>query len=262
MRLPRSPVMGKPARFTISPRLLDREREIVPETKTVTIFSRPPFYAVLLSSLSRLPYRNAFITWVFAQGLGLAVCWAWAFRRFGDHAATYTCLYLPLMVAIALGQDAVFPLLVVIGAYVLARRNRVFLGGALLGLGLFKFHLFVLWPMMALAQRRWKLFFGFTITALAELAISLHFAGVGGLSNYVRLLSDWNATALHPAPGKVISLWGTLASVGVSSPLMAAIAALPVAAFLMFKIRNATLDHLFVVAIAGSLAIVPARLCL
>lgn len=40
---------------------------------------------------------------------------------------------------------------IVLGAYALAGRERHFSSGAILGLGLIKFHLFLLWPLALLA---------------------------------------------------------------------------------------------------------------
>jgi hypothetical protein len=42
-------------------------------------------------------------------------------------------------------------------AYVLAEKKREFWSGLALGAGLFKFHLFFLWPLALASQKRWKM---------------------------------------------------------------------------------------------------------
>jgi alpha-1,2-mannosyltransferase len=143
-------------------------------------YIRPPFYALMLSPLAWLPFGPAFWVWLAAQAAALAGTWAWAFRRWGADALIFGSMYLPTALGIAHGQDCVLILLLVLGVYALAHREQHFLSGLMLGAGLIKFHLFLLWPVMLLIQRRWRMLAGACAAVTAELLISLLLPGPAG----------------------------------------------------------------------------------
>src|SRR5260370_30023020 len=114
---------------------------------------RPPFYAVVLASLALMAYVTAFWVWVALQSALLVGCWYWAYRRWGPDALIFGALFLPTALGIASGQDCVMMLAILIGAYVLCERERELPAGAVLALGMIKFHLFLLWPLIFVLQR-------------------------------------------------------------------------------------------------------------
>jgi hypothetical protein len=115
-------------------------------------------------------------------------------------------MYLPTALGIAHGQDCVLILLIVVGVYALAHREQHFLGGLMLGAGLIKFHLFLLWPVVLLIQRRWRMLAGACAAVTAELLISLLLAGPSGMVKYVALLRMSDLRHLSPSPELMINV--------------------------------------------------------
>ncbi len=151
-------------------------------------YIRPPFYALFLAPLAWIPFGPAFWTWLGVQAVALAGTWAWAFRRWGSDALIFGSMYLPAALGIAHGQDCVLIFLIVLATFALAEREQHFLSGVTLGVGLLKFHLFLLWPVMLLIQRRWRMLAGASAAVTAEVLISLALAGRSGLTKYAALL--------------------------------------------------------------------------
>jgi hypothetical protein len=185
---------------------LEREREYAPQLPELVPFVRPPFYALLLAPLAWLPFGAAFWAWLGTQAAVLLGTWAWAFRRWGADALVFGSMYLPTALGIAHGQDCVLILLIVLGVYALAHRGQHFLSGVLLGAGLIKFHLFLLWPVMLLIQRRWRMLAGACAAVTAELLISLVLAGPSGMVKYAALLRMSDLRHLSPSPELMINV--------------------------------------------------------
>lgn len=236
---------------------LQREREYVPQLRELVPFVRPPFYALLLAPLAWLPFGPAFWAWLGMQAAVLAGTWAWAFRRWGTDALIFGSMYLPTALGIAHGQDCVLVLLIVLGAYALAHRGRNFLSGVILGAGLIKFHLFLLWPVMLLIQRRWRMLAGACVAVTAELLVSLLLAGPGGIAKYVALLRMTDLRHLSPSPELMINVRGLALNLGLDS--IAATALLTVAAVILTAIAcwRAPLWRAIAAASAGSLLVAP-----
>ena len=236
---------------------LQREQEYAPRLPELVPFVRPPFYALLLTPLAWLPFGTAFWAWLSLQAAVLAATWAWAFRRWGADALIFGSMYLPTALGIAHGQDCVLMLAIVVGAYALAARGQHFRSGLILGVGLIKFHLFVLWPLMLLIQRRWRMLAGTCVAAVVEIAVSLALAGPDGMTKYVRLLRMTDLRRLSPSPELMINLRSLalnfrVDSLAVSVLLTAAAVILTAAAC-----WRAPLWRSVAAASAGSLLVVP-----
>jgi hypothetical protein len=195
-----------------------REQVYAPELKELVPFVRPPFYALFLAPLGWLPFGPAFWVWLGVQVAVLAGTWAWAFRRWGTDALIFGSMYLPTALGIAHGQDCVLILAIVLGTYVLARREQHFLSGVVLGAGLIKFHLFLLWPIMLLVQRRWRMLAGACAAVAAEAFVSLAVAGPGGIAKYVALLRMTDLRHLSPSPELMINVRGLALNLGLVRP--------------------------------------------
>lgn len=168
-------------------------------------YIRPPFYALLLAPLAWIPFGLAFWAWLGLQAAALAGTWAWAFRRWGADALIFGSMYLPTSLGIAHGQDCVLIFLIVLGTFALAEREQHFLSGVVLGAGLIKFHLFLLWPVMLLIERRWKMLAGACAAVTVEALLSVALAGPGGLAKYVALLQMADLRNLNPSPELMIN---------------------------------------------------------
>jgi hypothetical protein len=191
------------------------------------------------------------------QAAVLAGTWAWAFRRWGTDALIFGSMYLPAALGIAHGQDCVLILAIVLGTYVLAHREQHFLSGAILGAGLIKFHLFLLWPIMLLIQRRWRMLAGACAAVTAELLISLILAGPGGIAKYVALLRMTDLRHLSPSPELMINVRGLALNLGIDH---IAVTGLLTAAAVILTVAacwRAPLWRAIAAASAGSLLVAP-----
>jgi hypothetical protein len=236
---------------------LDREREYDPQLPELVPFVRPPFYALFLAPLAWLPFGTAFWVWLGAQAALLTGTWAWAFRRWGADALIFGSMYLPTALGIAHGQDCVLILWIVLGAYALAHREQHFLSGVILGAGLIKFHLFLLWPVMLLVQRRWRMLAGACAAVTVELLISLLLAGPSGLTKYVALLRMTDLRHLSPSPELMVNARGIALNLGIDhfgvTGLLTAAAVILTAA----ACWRAPLWRAIAAASAGSLLVAP-----
>jgi hypothetical protein len=122
------------------------------EPAQVRAYIRPPFYAMLLWPFGKLPFRAASVVWQVLNVAAIGV-FIWNWRR--DRAVTIV-LFVPLLIAVALGQDVPIFLAVFAGAVWLLRKKRFFLAGLVMALCAVKFHLFLLLPLVIAARRMWR----------------------------------------------------------------------------------------------------------
>lgn len=238
------------------PVLSHHQRELVPGSNA-NVNARPPWYQVAIAPLSILPYgAPAYATWIALQVGLLGLAWRWGARRFAAKAVNYACWYLPPMVGIAYGQDDVVLLVLLIAAYVMATRKRHFLSGLLLGAGLFKFHLFLLWPPLLIINKRWTMLLGLAASAVLETLISLWAVGPDGVMQYARFLYS-TAAIINQAPVKMISLRGILANLRVDSPAVGFACVAICAALLVLLSFRIDTDQLFIRATVASVFLAP-----
>src|SRR5579862_556191 len=152
-------------------------------------FNRAPFYAVLLWPLGKLPYRQSYLLWqalCVCALLGFILLW----RTPGKEAAMAACCWsLPLILALAHGQDLTF-LLLLIAAALLIHPKRSFAAGVLLSLCAIKVHLFLLLPLVMVAQRRWRMLGGLLAGGAFLTAVSFAAAGARWPFQYFEMLSQ------------------------------------------------------------------------
>jgi hypothetical protein len=240
---------------------LQREQEYDPQIPELVPFVRPPFYALFLTPLAWLPFGAAFWAWLGTQAALLAGTWAWAFRRWGADALIFGSMYLPAALGIAHGQDCVLVLSIVLGAYALAHRGQHFLSGVILGAGLIKFHLFLLWPIMLLIQRRWRMLGGACAAIGVEMLIWLALAGPSGMAKYFALLRMTDLRHLSPSPQLMINVRGLTSNLGADRLGVSAlwIGVLTAAAVILTAVAcwRAPLWRSVAAASAGSLLVAP-----
>ncbi len=236
---------------------LARERRFVPQTDALVPFVRPAFYAALLAPLALIPFQAAFWVWIILQTALLVGCWIWAVRRWGPDAAIFGALYLPTGLGIPHGQDCVVMLVILIAAFSIHERGRAGWSGAVLGLGLIKFHLFLLWPVALIFERRWRMLSGFAAAMGLELLASWALTGSSGLAQYVRLLTAKDIPHLNPSPELMVNVWSLALSAGRAGTVLGPV--LAVLAFLLFlkAIWKAPLWRLFAATATACLLIAP-----
>jgi hypothetical protein len=233
------------------------EKRLAPSNVELVPFIRPPFYAILLSPLGRLPFGAAFTCWSLLQIGVLAACFAWAWRRFGMVALMMGCISVPAAIGIAHGQDGVLFLAVMIVSYTLAEKKRDFAAGAVLGLLLVKFHLTPLWVVAMMLEKRWKMLAGFAATSAAAVGVSLAVIGLDGIRTYAALLQNRDLRWLSPAPEFMISLQGLGANLGITAVTAYAAGAVAVVALFLTGLQNAPLWRVYAVTTAASLLLAP-----
>ncbi len=194
------------------------ERELAPSTPELIPFVRPHFYALALAPLSLLPLDAALYAWIALHVILLVGCWAWAGRRFGPDALILGSLYLPTALGVAHGQDGVFMLVIAIAAYALAERGKDAAAGAVMALGLMKFHLLFLVPVAMLVGRRWKMLWGYAGAAAGLALLSALTGGVEGMTQYVRLLEAKDLRRLSPSPELMVNIHSVGVNFGVEHP--------------------------------------------
>lgn len=234
-----------------------REQEYVPKLPELVPYVRPPFYALLLVPLAWLPFGAAFWSWVAMQTAVLGGAWTWAFRRWGADALIFGSMYLPTALGIAHGQDCVLMLAIVLGAYIAAERDRPFLSGAILGAGLIKFHLFLLWPLALLIQKRWRMLAGASAALAVQALAWLALAGTNGIQKYFALLRMTDLRHLSPSPELMIDAGGLALNLGIDGRIMRAVLILLVIGLTALACWRAPLWRMIGAATAGSLLVAP-----
>ena len=167
-------------------------------------FTRLPFYALLLKPLGLLSYGRAHLIWFLLRlGVVIAFVLVWPQGSRGD-VALVACLSLPIVAALANGQDTLL-LLFFVTLAVRWEPTRPAVAGLILSLCAIKFHLFVLLPLLLLAQKRWPMLQGFLAGGVILLALSFLSAGVKWPAEYFHTLTDGR---VHPSISMMPNLHG------------------------------------------------------
>ena len=220
-------------------------------------FVRPPYYAALLAPLAYLPFSTALWAWLGLQSAALVLCWAWAWKRFGPDALVLGFLYLPTAIDIAHGQDCVLMLGILILSYVVLERGLPFCAGLLLALGLAKFHLLVLFPLILAATVHCRLLAGFAAGGAILAVISALLGGRQGVAGYVALLRRNDLERLAPSPDQMINIHAIPATLHLPSLWLSALLVLAVVTLVLVAARRAPRWRWFSAAAAGSLLASP-----
>jgi glycosyl transferase family 87 len=182
-------------------------------------FVRPHVYAAVLAPLALLPMRQAFVVWAGIQGLTLLAIAVWACKRFGNDALILLALFPPAILAIGFGQDAVIFLGLAVASYALYERGQFLAAGFVLGCGFIKPHLLLIFPVVMLLQKRWRLLAGFALGGAVEAAISLALGGWEGAKLYVAFLRKQEGH-LTPTPERMLNVHGMMVNLGLESPII------------------------------------------
>ena len=158
-------------------------------------FVRPAYEAWLFWPLACLPYGVAFALWNLFNGacLILAVlCLRHEVPALHGISPLLTVAaslsYFPVFFTILQGQDSILILLIYVLAYRALRRNRQFVGGMTLGLGIFKFPLVIPFLIPFFSRKRLPFVFGFALTSFVLAAASIATVGLSTSAYYPRYL--------------------------------------------------------------------------
>lgn len=213
------------------------------------VFVKPPFFALLMWPFAQLPFVPAFYLFraLVLLGVGLFL-WLWPGNRWAAAAA---CAWsVPLAASYTVGQDIIFVLAAVMGAYWMLRSGREFAAGVLLGLCAIKFHLFLLLPIFLWRRRLWNTVAGGAAVGAVWFAMCFLAAGPKWISTYRAALSD---SRMNPYAHNMVNLRGLF---NYSSPWTLP-AALVVAGLCGFLIWRGSLEVALAAVLAGGVLIAP-----
>ena len=191
-------------------------------------YIRPPFEALLFVPFSWLSYSAACVLWMalkvalllifpFLLPLELPIASAQEADNHGKPRTitlrTLICLaFFPVGFDLLQGQDSILLLFILALALRLMLQGADLPSGAVMALGLFKFHLILpLLLIFALAKKR-KLVFGFAATAVGLFLTSLamvHWSGIANYPGYLWRLNSWPGFGLVQ-PQRMPTLRGLL----------------------------------------------------
>src|SRR5258708_29464069 len=98
--------------------------------------------------------------------------------------------------------------------FILSKRERSFLSGMALGIGLIKPHLLLLFPVWMLLQKRWRMLAGFVAVAATLLATAVLILGTSGVAAYLDLLLHGN-TELGHSPDTMLNIYSLPVNFGI-----------------------------------------------
>ncbi len=208
---------GQIVRSGQSPRLYDPVLQWKVQQRfasTVTIrkgplpYIRPPFEALFFLPFSYLAYPTACLVWM-ALKLGLLLMLPLLLPPLDNETGLPSARAVMILVCLAFfpvafdliqGQDSVLLLLILVLGLRLLLRHADLASGAVLALGMFKFHLAI--PLLAifLLRKRFRVAIGFVAVSSLLFAISLAMVRWSGLVAYPRYLWGLN---LVPGLGMV-----------------------------------------------------------
>ena len=161
----------------------------------------PPFYYLLVSPLSLLPFKISMLVWQLAMSLfaGLSVfLWCKYFppaeRNWGKCLFATVAFY-PLLMCFNTAHKSAFMLCIFTATYLLLFHRRKFAAGLVFGLIAFKPHLAILIPVAMLLKREWRFVAG-CCSMVAGLVLLSFAAGTDLCADYLQLclsMGDYSA---------------------------------------------------------------------
>ncbi len=203
-------LVGTPKLYSYADNLASVQ-ETLGLTMESVVYTRPPFYAVLLKPLAWLPYKAAYALFS-AASLASLLWFVFRFHKECESLPLFATLSIPIVTALCGGQDTPFLLLILGSAILLARQGKDFEAGLVLSLVSIKFHLFLPLPLLLIFKRYWRMLGGAALGVAAMVLISVVFAGPDSLRQYVGVLLDprinFSATIMPNLHGLVAVLKG------------------------------------------------------
>jgi hypothetical protein len=177
----------------------DVQRAILPELDSdyLNIFISPPIVGYVYAPFALLPYIPAALIWTcFSIGfflVGLRLFWplAGSLRAHGFRRLAIVAFSVPPVVeCIQSGQDATLSFLILAAGLRLHSARRDGLAGIVLGLGMYKPQLFLLFGVYFISRRRWLSVAGFAAAGSTLALASVALIGLDGIPIYLRLLTS------------------------------------------------------------------------
>lgn len=187
-------------------------------------FNHPPFEALLFVPFSLFSYRTAYLLWMLANLVMLAVlpilirpCMTAMAAWPSPVWSILSLAFFPVFFALFQGQDAILLMFLYGLAFVALRKERLVSAGAWLACGLFKFHLILPFLFLLLIQqktlrRKSKILCGFGLVGAFLGVVSLATVGMRQMLAYPSYVLGLEATMARGAimPSDMPNLRGAL----------------------------------------------------
>jgi len=154
-------------------------------------FNHLAYEALLFVPYSYLSYRAGYFLFLATNiallGFAMRLVAPWARHLRSMFFWLPTALFftfLPVAAAFMQGQDSIILLVLFCGALLLLSRDKMFVPGFLIGLGLFKFQIVLPVAVLFLLWRRWRFVAGFAASSATVLAISWCLVGTVQMKVY------------------------------------------------------------------------------
>src|SRR5713101_316723 len=154
--------------------------QLVSHEAVLMPFIRPPFDALVFVPFSFLSYSSAYVAFlILSVGLlavSVRLLRPWTENLRASHKLLPFAIFasfVPVASALMLGQDSILLLALLSASMFALEKERDFTAGAVVGLGLFKFHLLIPLAVLLLCWRRFRFFAGFSSVAAALALISI-----------------------------------------------------------------------------------------
>lgn len=244
------------ARLVGTPDLYDKARNTQEQIMAVNasggdvlIYSRPPFVAAFMAPLGKLPYRVSLLTFQALALLGL-IGFIWLWPTSNRWLTALACAWsLPMALVFAFVREDTI-LLLVLALTLRLYKQRPMLAGMLMSLLGIKFHLFLLLPLLFIAQRRWRMAAGFTAGCAALLGLSFAVAGPDWPVAMAKVIKTSTIEKQYPLP----NIRGILQSV-TDSLIPEVIIAIIVAVVVFQLASRSGFEYGLCAALVGSLLV-------
>jgi alpha-1,2-mannosyltransferase len=159
-------------------------------------YRNPPFFALAFVPLAPLELLPGFLVWTLVSLACLFVALWLLVREVPSLKPRWRGLvilvfaFAPVYFGIIDGENATVSLLLYVLMYRALVRDQSELAGLWAGLGLFKPQLFIVFPLVFVATRRWRALLTCALTALVLATLSLAMAGPAGLQQWLRILIE------------------------------------------------------------------------
>jgi hypothetical protein len=164
--------------------------ELVSKAALPLPFIPPAYEALFFAPFSFLPFRQAYVTFLAFNLAVLFLCTR-LLRPFMSNLARVSFwlpslmfLFFPITVALMQGQDPIILLALLAGALICIQRDREYMAGGLVALGLFKFQFVIPIFLLFLAWRRWRFSAAFVCTSAALAGVSIWILGMAESVRY------------------------------------------------------------------------------
>jgi Glycosyltransferase family 87 len=180
------------------------QNRLVSERTSLLAFDHLAYETFLFVPFSYLHYPAAYFAFM-AWNAALFVLSFVVLKPFFNGLSTVWKLlpsgiflgFLPVTIALMLGQDSILMLALFSLSAVLLRKNDDLPAGALVGLAFFKFQIVIPIAFLFLVWRRWRFFAGICLSAVVATTASCMLVGLSGMHGYVKLLTSMSGDAAH-----------------------------------------------------------------